>query len=77
MIGTRQDPGYLALRNLGYRFTNTGVLLGDRHGDAAASWYEVNGPDGALIDYRKGMVSAYELALRHYRKRQEAANIVV
>ena len=77
MIGTRKDPGYLALRNLGYRFTNTGVLLGDRRGDAAASWYEVHEPDGALIDYRKGMVPAYVLALGHYRKQQEAAGIIV
>jgi hypothetical protein len=77
MIGTRKDPGYLALRNLGYRFINTGVLLGDHHRDAAASWYEVHGPDGALIDYRKGMLPAYVLAFGHYRKQQEAVSIVV
>lgn len=72
MIGTEDDPGYIALRAAGYRFENTGVRLGDRLRDPAASCYGIYAPTGALIEYRTGMVSAYALALAHYLRGLDA-----
>lgn len=65
------DPGYLALKDEGYRFDNCGRRLGDRPGDSRSTCFAIYAPGGALLNYRRGIVAAYHLALSHYRHYQQ------
>lgn len=56
---------YLALRALGYRFDDCGVMLGDHWRDRTRTTFGVYAPDASLIGFFTGIREAYRRAAAH------------